>query len=103
MTQSGHSTVQPTVGMPANACIDLENSALHNLYSDRRIMRCNDVHILGGRAIMVRIPRKVRIPIKSRIPLEAWIVVAVFTIASAISSIFGAPDVSDGLNLAKTP
>ena len=52
---------------------------------------------------MVRIPSKVRIPIKSRIPLEAWIVVAVFTIASAISSIFGAPDVSDGLNLAKAP
>jgi len=52
---------------------------------------------------MVRIPSKVRIPIKSRIPLEAWIVVAVFTIASAIFSIFGAPDVSDGLNLAKAP
>jgi hypothetical protein len=59
--------------------------------------------MLSGRANMVRIPIKGRLPIKSRIPLEAWIIAAVFTISSAISSIFGAPDVSVGLNLAKTP
>ncbi len=52
---------------------------------------------------MVRIPIKLRIPIKSRIPLEAWIVAAVVTISSVISSLFGAPDASVGLNLATTP
>jgi hypothetical protein len=45
----------------------------------------------------------VRIPIKTRIPLEAWIVAAVVTIVSTISSFFGGPDASVGLSLAKTP
>lgn len=40
-----------------------------------------------------------RIPIKSRVPVEGWVLAAVFTIMSIISSAFGGPDASDVLSL----
>jgi hypothetical protein len=40
-----------------------------------------------------------RIPMKSRIPIEGWVMAAVLTITSIISSAFGGPDASDVLGL----
>jgi hypothetical protein len=43
----------------------------------------------------------VRIPVRSRIPLQGWAFAGAFTILSAISSFFGAHDVSVGWHLAQ--
>lgn len=40
-----------------------------------------------------------RIPMKTRVPVEGWVLAAVFTIMSIISSAFGGPDASDVLKL----
>jgi len=40
-----------------------------------------------------------RIPIKGRIPIEGWVMAALFTIMSIVSSAFGGPDASDVLRL----
>jgi hypothetical protein len=40
-----------------------------------------------------------RIPMKGRIPIEGWVMAAVFTIMSIVSSAFGGPDASDVLRL----
>ena len=40
-----------------------------------------------------------RIPIKGRTPLEGWLLAAVLTIMSIISSVSGGPDASDVLGL----
>ena len=40
-----------------------------------------------------------RIPMKGRVPVEGWVMAAVLTITSIISSVFGGPDASDVLGL----